>query len=129
MGRPILCIDFDGVIHSYESGWHGADVVSDGPVPGAMEFLKEATKHFVVHVYSSRSGQKGGLAAMEQAIEWWMVEAFGATEAQQIVDSLVFAHEKPAAFVTIDDRAIRFEGTFPPMADLIAFKPWNKKDV
>lgn len=125
MGKPILCVDFDGVVHSYVSGWQGVDVVADGPVPGAMAFLKEATKHFVVHVYSSRSKDARGRKAMEEAIEWWLVEEFGAIEAKEIVESLVFSHEKPAAFLTIDDRAICFDGTFPPMTDLIGFKPWN----
>ena len=42
---------------------------------------------------------------------------------------LSFPHQKPAAFLTIDDRAVCFEGDwsdFEP-ADLLNFKPWNKK--
>jgi len=33
---------------------------------------------------------------------------------------------KPAAFVTIDDRAITFTGQWPSVAEVMAFKPWNK---
>ena len=43
MSKPILCLDFDGVIHSYASGWKGADVIPDAAVPGAMEFLRTWT--------------------------------------------------------------------------------------
>jgi hypothetical protein len=34
MRKPILCLDFDGVLHSYTSGWKGAAVIPDPPVPG-----------------------------------------------------------------------------------------------
>lgn len=40
---------------------------------------------------------------------------------------VTFAHEKPAAFLTIDDRAIQFDGHWPDVAELRAFKPWNKR--
>ncbi len=42
--KPILCLDFDGVIHSYTSGWKGADVIPDPPVEGAMQFIWDATE-------------------------------------------------------------------------------------
>ena len=41
-GKLILCLDFDGVIHSYSSGWKGADVIPDPPVPGALRFIADA---------------------------------------------------------------------------------------
>src|ERR1700743_3429981 len=55
--KPILCLDFDGVIHSYASGWKGADVIPDPPVAGAIEFIREALKHFRVAIFSSRTNQ------------------------------------------------------------------------
>ena len=69
MSKPILCVDFDGVIHSYASGWKGADAIPDPPVPGAMEFLREALRHFRVSIFSSRSNQPGGIAAMQARLE------------------------------------------------------------
>jgi hypothetical protein len=29
LSKPILCLDFDGTIHSYISGWQGADVIPE----------------------------------------------------------------------------------------------------
>ena len=116
--KKILCIDFDGVIHSYSSGWHGADIVSDPPVPGAKEFLEGAILVFDVYINSSRSGQKGGIHAMRT----WMIHHFGV----DLVKELYFTEYKPAAFLTIDDRCLTFDGIWPSPLRLLEFKPWNK---
>jgi hypothetical protein len=120
--KPILCLDFDGVLHSYSSGWKGADVIPDPPVPGALAFLREAVKHFRVAIFSSRSNQPGGLLAMQQ----WLGDH---TEDGITLAELEWPLEKPPAFVTLDDRVICFTGEWPSMEALLAFKPWNKRDV
>ena len=38
-----------------------------------------------------------------------------------------FSSEKPPAMVTIDDRALTFDGTWPAIEMLKAFQPWNKR--
>ena len=57
MTKPTLVLDFDGVIHSYTSGWKGADVIPDPPVDGAIAFMLGALLHFDVVIFSSRSNQ------------------------------------------------------------------------
>ena len=118
--KKTLCVDFDGVIHSYVSGWQGADVVSDPPVKGALSWLHEMLcQGFDVCVYSSRSKEPGGVEAMRA----WL-EAHGLPTST--LDALRFPTEKPAAYLTIDDRAFRFEGDFPSAEWINRFKPWNK---
>ena len=116
--RPILVLDFDGVIHSYSSGWQGADKIPDPPVYGAAEFLEAAVEKFEVHILSSRSREVDGVRAMRE----WMVQQFG----HPLVERLQFPLTKPAAFLTIDDRAICFDGTWPDVDELLTFKSWNK---
>lgn len=117
MSKPILCLDFDGVIHSYASGWKGADVIPDPPVPGAIEFIKQALEHFRVAIFSSRSNQPGGINAMKAYLA-----RLGAS-----VDLIEGPTEKPAAFISIDDRALTFTGTWPSIETLKGFRPWNKR--
>jgi hypothetical protein len=113
--KPLLSLDFDGVLHWYRNGWKGAAVIDDEPVPGAVEFVNQAKEYFRIVIYSSRSSQSGGIEAMKK----WM-EKHGFPEVK-------FATEKPKAFLTIDDRAIQFNGTWFDPQDLLEFKPWNKK--
>lgn len=131
MNKPILCLDFDGVIHSYTSGWKGADVIPDPPVPGAIAFLREAVKHFRVMIFSSRSNQPGGARAMR---EWLGTHILADQSLTELGDPPWFAAiewptEKPPALVTIDDRAICFDGSWPSMDTLRTFKPWNKRSA
>jgi hypothetical protein len=129
--KPILCLDFDGVLHSYTSGWQGADVVSDPPVPDALQFIWDAQEHFTVAIHSSRSGQSGGIAAMKA----WLFNVANASRDEGpwcddphlgFVHQIEWPIQKPPAMVTLDDRAITFTGEWPRISDLVAFKPWNK---
>jgi hypothetical protein len=127
MGKPILCLDFDGVIHSYASGWKGADVISDPPVEGAIEFMLKALDKFDVVIFSSRSNQKNGIMAMR----FWLKKHAGIVWHESPcgpgLEDVRFVTEKPPALVTIDDRAITFTGAWPNIDELLAFKPWNKR--
>ena len=59
--RPVHALDFDGVLHSYTSGWMGVDKIPDPPVPGALEFCQAAVERFEVVVHSSRCSDITGL--------------------------------------------------------------------
>jgi hypothetical protein len=134
MGMPILCLDFDGVLHSYFSGWKGATIIPDPPVHGAIEFLYEAIFHFEVHIFSSRSCQQGGIDAMQDWLVRWEKEWIReqreigrSTPRTSLLPNIQWPIDKPAAFLTIDDRAITFTGVWPTMQALQSFKPWNKR--
>lgn len=132
MGKPILCLDFDGVIHSYTSGWKGAGVCNDPPVEGTLDFLYEATKHYRVMIYSSRSKSLSGRRAMKRYIKKHFAEPLTFSpyhDADFIHEAIEFPWFKPSAFITIDDRALTFTGDWSDFTPtkLKAFKPWNKK--
>jgi hypothetical protein len=137
MDKPILCIDFDGVIHSYTSGWKGAAVILDPYVPGFFKWAIEAVKYFRLVVYSSRSKEPGAAQAMR---EWLGTQSINAIEAGEVTSDfdwgslfpyIEFSHQKPAAFLTIDDRAICFDGDWSKLTpkSLMDFHPWNKPAV
>lgn len=125
--KPILCLDFDGVIHSYSSGWKGADVIPDPPVEGAIAFMLGALNHFKVVIFSSRSHQRGGTAAMQRRLREHAGAAWYESPAGPGLEDVQFAAEKPAAMITLDDRALTFDGTWPDLDDLKNFQPWNKR--
>ena len=129
--KPILCIDFDGVIHSYERGWQDG-VIYGHAMPGFFDWVQEAAKLFKLVIYSSRSKTPEGIEAMKDwlAVEVckWMVER-NLGDTLDLDGSFEFASEKPPAFLTIDDRAIQFEGNWNALGlvpkFLRDFKPWN----
>lgn len=136
--RPILCLDFDGVIHSYTSGWKGADFIPDPPVEGAIRFLWECVQHFEVHIFSSRSNQPGGIGAMKTWLASWDAAHWASRPelkkpftfpVTSLVVLIQFPTEKPPAFLTIDDRAWTFTGKWPTIQELQDFKPWNKQSA
>lgn len=138
MSKRTLCLDFDGVIHSYTSGWSRANHVADPVTPGFVVWLMRADLYFTISIFSSRSHQPGGKEAMKNYV-WSAIckelDVNGHPDesdyAIKLFDRLQWPDVKPSAFITIDDRALTFTGDwrdFEPR-DLGSFQPWNKSET
>jgi len=124
-----IFVDFDGVLHKYESRYTVPSEITDGPVVdsesgrNAVQWLTTLLQsgHFEVHIYSRRctDPKSGGIGAMTQ---WFINNGM----AERYLKRIKFASGKPDWFVIIDDRAIGFDGHFPAPHELKSFKPWNK---
>ena len=112
--KKTIVFDFDGVIHSYTSGWKGENIIPDKPVLGIKEAISEIRKAgYEVVVVSTRCATNKGIEAVNKYL----------LENGIVVDRV--CKEKPPAIVYIDDRAICFDGKPQNLLDKInKFKPW-----
>lgn len=117
MAKTVV-FDFDGVIHSYTSGWLGTTTIPDPPVPGIREALKEIHgAGYKVVVVSTRCVTAKG----KGAIEAWLYN----NGLREYIDKV--CKEKPPAIAYIDDRAICFDGHPENLLKKIqSFEPWYK---
>jgi hypothetical protein len=98
--RRTVCLDFDGVLHSYRSGWCGAEIIPDPPIHGTREAVARLRQQYRVVVLSSRCHSEEG----RRAVRSWL-------QRHDIAVDEVCEH-KPPALVYVDDRAIRFRGNW-----------------
>lgn len=136
MAQMIIVLDFDGVVHSYTSPWEKPGNIPDPPVPGAMgaicDYLEDG---FRVAIYSSRSKSLSGRWSMKRWLRGAMAVYLHSRSTEpdpdvvlnMVMRQIEWPLFKPPAFVTIDDRAICFDGTWPSGSQIRSFKPWNKK--
>ena len=116
-----ICIDFDGVIHDYSTGWRGIDVFNE-PVSGAKEgtaSLKE--QGWTIIIYTTRNDTP--------ALREWLEE-------NQITYDYI--NENPnqpeesdkgklIASVYLDDRAVLFDGNWELAVEkTLGFTPWQE---
>ena len=117
--KKTVVFDFDGVIHSYTSGWQGETKIDDPPVPGidrALQDMRDAG--YEVVIVSTRCSSALG----RMAIENWL-DMYGLTH---LVDRV--CKEKPPAIVYVDDRAICFDGHPETLVEKVRnFNPWYKE--
>lgn len=116
--KPMLAIDFDGVIHSYTGG----DGEFTPPVPGAIDFILRALERFEVCIYSTRCGHPQNILGMQVYLSHHGLPP-------DALRRLKFPVHKPPAHVFLDDRAVRFDGEWPELDALADFQPWNAKAV
>lgn len=126
-----VLIDFDGVLHSYSSGWQGKSSIPDSPNPGAIEFLQNLIEDEDIEpvIWTSRvhCGENEAPAESENAKvairQWFYLQGLSPDEIQ----NLKITNEKPPAVLIIDDRAFHFQGEFPSVEFIHEFQPWSKK--
>ena len=113
--KKTIVFDFDGVIHSYTSGWKGIDVIPDKPTDGIKDVIDDLrNKGYEVIIVSTRCVEEKGIKAIQNYLK----------ENDIVVDDIM-AH-KPPALVYVDDRAITFDGDTSTLVEKICnFKPWN----
>jgi hypothetical protein len=121
LAYPSISLDFDGVVHAYTSQWTIPEEIRDEPVPGAIEFIRELLVNKVgVAINSVRNQHAMAVAAM---VKWLVKNGLNLSEVLEIQ----FPIFKPKCKVYIDDRAFRFDGTFPKVSDLLGLKTWNEE--
>lgn len=109
--RRTICLDFDGVLHSYRSGWRGEEIIPDPPIHGTKEAVARLRLQYRVVVYSARCRTPEG----RRAVERWLCKH--EIEVDEVCD------HKPPALVYVDDRAVPFRGDWDQvMADIRQFR-------
>ena len=122
-----IAVDFDGVIHRYDSPWINAHTIPDEPVEGAISWLWQMLQKFDVVIFSTRAKTWRGRRAMRQWLRQHAGYSWHETMGSRGLEDITYAAVKPPALVYIDDRAWRFEGTFPSANEIHESRPWNKK--
>lgn len=78
MYQPTVVFDFDGVIHSYKSGWKGAAEIPDPPVDGIQQVIEDLQERgYRVVIVSSRCTEPEGIVAIR---DWLKVNGFPCLE-------------------------------------------------
>lgn len=113
--KKTILFDFDGVIHSYASGWHGVDIALDKPVDGIKECIDQLKEKYLIYIYSSRCSHLEGLKCIEKYLKEYNIYSDKITNV------------KTAAYLTIDDRCICFDGNCSLIDKIDNFIPWTKK--
>ena len=119
MNKQTVVFDFDGVIHSYKSGWPGDAIIPDEPVVGIDKALRDIHQAgYKIVIVSSRCNSKAGMVAVND----WMLKY----DLLKYVD--LISSSKPPAIVYVDDRGICFDGHPEKLLTQIQkFKPWYKR--
>ena len=95
-----ICLDFDGVIHNDNKGYHDGTVYGD-PIEGAIEALKEISKHDKIVICSTKAREDRPLVDGEAGVvliwNWlmkWELTCLG----------IEVTAAKPPAYLYVDDK-------------------------
>lgn len=112
-----IAIDFDGVIHSFELGFHDGTIYGT-PIPGSIESLEKISKKYRIVLYTAKAKKDRPLINGKTGTElvWEWLKKY---DIDKYIDEITA--EKPRAICYIDDKAISFVNWDQTMKDLSNF--------
>ena len=113
-----IAIDFDGVIHNFEKGWHDGTCYGE-PLPGSLEALKTLSQKYNIIIFTAKAKSNrplvNGKTGTELVKEW--LEKYDVLQYVKEITS-----EKPRAKIYIDDNGYRFcswDNTLNDLEDIL----------
>ena len=99
-----IAIDFDGVVHTFDKGYHDGTCYG-APIEGALESIRKLSKRYRVVIFTAKAKPSrplvSGKTGEELVIDW--------LKDHDIMDCVSeVTAEKPRAFVYIDDKGYHF---------------------
>lgn len=103
--KNTLCIDFDGVIHDHNLGFHDGTIYGD-PIEGSLESLKELSNKYKIIIFTCKANPNRPLVNGKTGAElvWEWLEKYNVSQYISKVTAI-----KPVAAAYIDDKAIKFD--------------------
>jgi hypothetical protein len=119
-----IAVDFDGVVHTFDKGWHDGTCYGD-PIDGSLDALKSLSQKFNVIIFSAKVRPDRPLVAGKtgtELVDEWLIKH----NVRKYVTDIT--HEKPRAEYYIDDKAIRFTNNWPSiLTQVLIGKPKQTK--
>ena len=109
-----VAIDFDGVIHNFDKGWHDGTCYGE-PLTGSINAIKSLSKKYNIIIFTAKAKKNrplvNGKTGVELVKEW--LEKYGLIDFVSEITS-----EKPRAKIYIDDNGYRFESWEKTLNDI-----------
>ena len=97
-----LAVDFDGVVHTFDKGWHDGTCYG-APLPGSLEAIKALSARFNIIIFTAKAKPSrplvNGKTGTELVIEWLKEH-----NVYQYVKEVT--SEKPRSQIYIDDKGL-----------------------
>tara|TARA_B100000035_G_C20935972_1_gene525249 strand:- start:478 stop:870 length:393 start_codon:yes stop_codon:yes gene_type:complete len=112
-----IAIDFDGVVHTFDKGFHDGTCYGD-PIEGSLDSIRQLSKKYNIVIFTAKAKPSrplvDGKTGTELVREWLEKH-----DVMQYVEEITA--EKPRAFLYIDDKGYRFENWYDTMRFMEVF--------
>ena len=100
-----LAIDFDGVIHNFDKGYHDGTCYGD-PIEGSLQAIKDLSEEYNIVIFTAKAKPSrplvNGKTGTELVQEW--LEKYNVMQYVSEITS-----EKPRSQIYIDDKGYHFQ--------------------